>query len=106
MAAMRRRVGLQRVGGGAFAWRCGGWHCGGACAQWVGVVGLACCVEVARFLRGRLGSWWGLHTVAGLVCSGLAPWQDLRAALGWHVARFSWGGLASKLGLHAVLGWC
>src|SRR6266581_370285 len=28
----------------------------------------------------------------------------VRAALGWRVARFSWGGLASKSGLHSVLG--
>src|SRR6266702_2468227 len=101
---MGRRVGSRRVGGGAFAWCRGGWHGAGARAQRVGVVGLARCVEVARFSRGGLGSWWGLHAVAGLVCGGLAPWQDLRAALGWCVARCSWGGLALKSGLHAVLG--
>ncbi len=95
-----------RVGGGAFVWHCGGWCCSGARVQWVGMAGLARCVEVVRFSRGGLGSWWGLHAVAGLMCGGLAPWQDLRAALGWHVVRFLWGGLASKSGLHAVLGWC
>src|SRR6266702_1567267 len=102
---MGRRVGLRWVGGGAFAWRRGGWRRGRACAQRVGVVGLVRCVEVVRFSRGGLGSWWGLHAVAGLMCGGLAPWQDLRAALGWCMVRFSWGGLASKLGLHAMLGW-
>src|SRR6266702_122795 len=101
---MGRRAGSWRVGGGAFAWRRGGWRRGGARAQQVGVAGLARCVEVARFSRGGLGSWWGLHAVAGLVCGGLAPWRDLRAALGWRMARFLQGGLASKSGLHAVLG--
>src|SRR6266571_5095276 len=101
---MGHRAGSRRVGGGAFAWCRGGWRRGGAHAQRVGVAGLARCVEVARFSRGGLGSWWGLHAVAGLVCGGLAPWRDLRAALGWRVARFSRGGLASKSGLHAVLG--
>src|SRR6266702_2071191 len=102
---MGHRAGLRRVGGGAFAWRCGGWRHGGAHVQQVGVVGLArCvevaglarCVEVARFLCSGLGLWWGLHAMVWLVCSGLAPWRDLRTTLGWHVARFSWGGLASK----------
>src|SRR6266702_2072770 len=101
---MRRRAGSWWVGGGAFAWHHGGWHRGGARAQQVGVVGLARCVEVARFSCGGLGSWWGLHAVAGLVCSGLAPWWDLHAALGWRVVRFLWGGLASKSGLHTMLG--
>ncbi len=101
---MRCRAGSRWVGGGAFAWHHGGWHCGRAHVQQVGIVGLACCVEVARFSRGRLGLWWGLHAVAGLMCGGLVPWQDLRAALGWHMARFSWGRLASKSGLHAMLG--
>src|SRR6266702_7786018 len=101
---MGHRAGSWRVGGGAFAWRRGGWRRGGARAQQVGVAGLVRCVEVARFLCGRLGLWWGLHAVAGLVCGGLVPWQDLRATLGWHVVRFSWGRLASKSGLHAMLG--
>src|SRR6266702_2377968 len=99
------RVGLRWVGGGAFVWCCGGWCCGRARVQQVGVVGLVCCVEVARFSCGRLGSWWGLHAVVGLVCSGLVPWWDLCAALGWHVVRFPRGGLVSKSGLHAMLGW-
>ncbi len=60
------RAGLQQVGGKAFAWCYGGWCCSGACVQQVGMVGLECYVEVARFLHGGLGSWWGLHTVAGL----------------------------------------
>ncbi len=75
MAAMGCRVGSQWVGGEAFAWRCGGWHCGRACVQWVGMVGLECCVEVVRFFHGGLGSWWGLHAVAGLACHvGVALW--------------------------------
>src|SRR6266702_531292 len=60
------RAGLWRVGGEAFAWCCGRWHRGGARVQRVGMAGLECCVEVARFLRGGLGSWWGLHAVVGL----------------------------------------
>jgi len=52
--------------------------------QCVGMVGLAHCVEVARFSHGGLGSWWGLHAAVGLVCSGLATWRDLCTTLGWH----------------------
>src|SRR6266702_4465446 len=66
------RVGSQRVGGEAFAWHRGGWHRGGACVQWVGMVGLEHCVEVARFSH----SGWG--------CGGACMlWQDLCATLGW-----------------------
>src|SRR6266702_3038992 len=81
------RARSRRVGGGAFAWRRGGWRRGGARAQRVGGAGLARCVEVARFSRGGWGAWRGL-----------------RAALGWRVARFSRGRLASTSGLHAMLG--
>src|SRR6266702_1366147 len=101
---MWRRAGSWQVGGGAFAWHCGGWRRGGAHVQWVGMVGLVRCVEVARFSQGGLGSWWGLHAMAGLMCSRLAPWWDLCTALGWCVVSFSWGRLGLKLGLHAVLG--
>jgi len=48
------------------------------------MVRLARCVEVVRFSCSRLGLWWGLHAMAGLVCGRLAPWWDLHAALGWH----------------------
>src|SRR6266571_4783816 len=77
------RAGSRRVGGEAFAWCRGGWRRGGALVQRVGVAGLECCVEVARFSRGGLWSWWGLHTVAGLACRvGVAPWRGFRRA-GW-----------------------
>ncbi len=59
MVVMGCRVRLWWVGGGAFVWHCGGWHHGGAHVQWVGVVGLEHCVEVARFSR-------TLHTNQGL----------------------------------------
>ncbi len=65
MAAMGCRAGSRRVGGEAFAWRRGGWRRGGARVQRVGVAGLEHCVEVARFSRGGLGSWWGLHAALG-----------------------------------------
>ncbi len=67
MVTMGCRMGSQWVAGGAFVWHRGGWHCGGAHVQWVGVVGLVCCVGVARFSCGRLASWWSLHAMAGLV---------------------------------------
>ncbi|SRR6266702_1654468 len=99
---MGRSEGLWWVGGGAFVWRHGGWRCGRAHVQWVGVAGLACCVEVARFSHGGLGSWWGLHTVAGLVCSGLVPWQDLHTTLGWHHGKVFMGqvGIEVRLACH------
>ncbi len=99
---MGQSEGSWQVGGGAFAWHSGGWHCSGACVQWVGVAGLVCCVEVVRFLHGGLGSWWGLHAIVGLVCSGLAPWQDLHAALGWcHGEVFmGWVGVKVRLAHH------
>ncbi len=101
---MGRRAGSRRVGGGAFAWRRGGWRRGGARAQRVGVAGLARCVEVARFSRGGLGSWWGLHAVAGLVCGGLAPWRDLRAALGWRRGEVFAGRVGVEVGLARRVG--
>ncbi|SRR6266702_4117252 len=96
---MGQSEGLQQVGGGAFAWHHGGWCRGGACVQQVGVVGLACCVEVARFSHGGLGSWWGLHTVAGLMCSGLAPWWDLHTTLGWCHGEVFMGWVGVEVGL-------
>ena len=79
MAAMGCRVGSQRVGGEAFAWCRSGAH-----VQWVGVAGLECCVEVVRFSRGGLGSWWGLHAVAGLARHvGVVLWRGFCGA-GWH----------------------
>src|SRR6266702_289008 len=98
------RARSRRVGGGAFAWRRGGWHRGGARAQWVGMAGLACCVEVARFSRGRLGLWWGLHTVAGLVCGGLATWWDLRTTLGWRCGEVFVGQVGVEVGLACRVG--
>src|SRR6266702_4038926 len=94
------RARSRRVGGGAFAWRRGGWRRGGARAQRVGGAG-----------EGWGGLWWGFCGGGG----GLAPWRGSCAA-GWRrggtcaprwggaVARFSRGGLALKSGLHAVLG--
>src|SRR6266702_4136389 len=118
---MGYRAGSWQVGGGAFAWHRGGWCHGRAHAQWVGVAGLARCVEVARFSCGRLGSWWGLHAVAGLVCGRLAPgrtctphwggtWQGFRG-VGW---RRSWACMpcwdsieaVSWRVLRTVTGWC
>src|SRR6266702_3809032 len=92
------RVRLWWVGGGAFVWHCGGWHHGGAHMQWVGMAGLACCVEVARFLCGRLGSWWGPHTMVGLVCGRLALWQDLHTTLGWCYGEVFTGWVGVKVG--------
>ncbi len=78
------RAGSWRVGGEAFAWRCGGWHRGGAHVQWVGVAGLECCVEVARFSHGGLGLWWGLHAMAGLAHRvGVALWRGFHG-VGWR----------------------
>src|SRR6266702_3747216 len=91
-----------RVGGGAFAWRRGGWRRGGACAQRVGVAGLARCVEVARFSRGGLGSWWGLHVVASLAHRDRVVPADLRVAKGGGgghglcAARQRWWGLEGR----------
>jgi len=91
-----------QVGGGAFAWHCGGWHHGGACVQWVGVAGLACCVEVVRFSHGGLGLCWGLHTVVGLMCSRFVLWQDLCTTLGWHCGKVFVGqvGIEVRLACH------
>src|SRR6266702_3824904 len=115
---MGHRAGSRRVGGGAFAWRRGGWRRGGARAQRVGVAGLARCVEVARFSRGGLGSWWGLHAVAGLVCAPggtCAPhwggaWRGFRGA-GWRRSQACmpcWDGVeaVSRRVLRTVTGWC
>ncbi len=101
---MGRSEGLWQVGGGAFAWHHGGWRHGGARAQWVGVAGLAHCVEVARFSRGRLGSWWGLHAMAGLVCGRLAPWWDLCTTLGWCRGEVFMGQVGVEVGLARRVG--
>src|SRR6266571_5197689 len=104
------RAGSQRVGGEAFAWRRGGWRRGGARVQWVGVAGLERCVEVARFSRGGLGLWWGLHAVVGLARHvGVAPWRGFRGA-GWRRSRACtpcWGGVGavSRRVLRTVTGW-
>src|SRR6266702_3751833 len=109
---MGHRAGSRRVGGGAFAWRRGGWRRGGACAQRVGVAGLVRCVEVARFSRGGLGSWWGLHAMAGLVCVPHwgGAWRGCRGA-GWHRSQACtpcWDGIkaVSRRVLRTVTGWC
>src|SRR6266581_5922456 len=108
---MGHRAGSRRVGGGAFAWRHGGWRRGGARAQRVGVAGLVRCVEVARFLCGGLGSWWGLHAMAGLVCAPHwgGAWRGFRGA-GWHRSRACtpcWDGVeaVSRRVLRTVTGW-
>jgi len=93
-----------QVGGGTFAWHRGGWRRGRARAQWVGMVGLVHCVEVARFSCSGLGSWWGLHAVAGLVCGGLAMWQDLRTMLGWHRGEVFMGQVGIEVGLARCVG--
>src|SRR6266702_1675086 len=72
------RAGSRRVGGGAFAWRCGGWRHGRARVRWVGaVVGLARHGEV--FVR-RVG------VVVGLAC------RDKVVATDLHVAKGGGGG--------------
>jgi len=96
---MGHRAGSWWVGGGAFVWHCGGWCCGGAHVQWVGVVELAHCVEVARFSCGGLGLWWGLHVMVGLVCGRLVLWQDLHTALGWHCGEVFAGQVGIEVGL-------
>ncbi len=80
------RVGLWWVGGGAFVWCHGGWHHGGAHMQWVGVVGLVCCVRVVRFSCNGLGSWWGL-------CEA-----------GWHCGEIFMGQVGIKVGLACHVG--
>src|SRR6266702_7225263 len=99
------RVGLQQVGCEAFVWCCGRAH-----VQWVGMVGLECCVEVVRFSCGGLGSWWGLHTMAGLAHHvGVVLWQGFHGA-GWHR---SWAcmpcwdsiGVVSQRVLCTMTGW-
>ncbi|SRR6266702_7528350 len=98
------RARSRRVGGGAFAWHHGGWRRGGACAQRVGMAGLVRCVEVARFSRGGLGSWWGLHAVVGLVCGRLATWWDLRTTLGWRRGEVFAGWVGVEVGLARHVG--
>src|SRR6266702_1078668 len=109
---MGHRAGSRRVGGGAFAWRRGGWCRGGARAQRVGAAGLVRCVEVARFLHGGLGSWWGLHAMAGIRCTPHwgGAWRGVRGA-GWHRSRACtpcWDGVeaVSRRVLRTVTGWC
>ena len=72
--------------------------------QCVGMVGLAHCVEVARFSHGGLGSWWGLHAAVGLVCSGLATWWDLRTTLGWRCGEVFVGQVGVEVGLACRVG--
>src|SRR6266702_3547255 len=104
------RAGSRRVGGEAFAWCGGGWRRGGPLVQRVGMAGLECCVEVARFLRGGLWLWWGLHAVVGLACRvGVAPWRGFRG-VGWRRSRACtpcWDGIGavSRQVLRTVTGW-
>src|SRR6266702_1544836 len=85
------RTGLQWVSGGAFVWHHGGWHHGRAHVQWVGVVGLACCVGVVRFLCSGFGLWWGLL------------WWGL-CKVGWHCGEVFMGQVGVKVRLACCVG--